>query len=63
MPLGLLGIVVFLVAGVWVLVLLCPVFPGLKESPIVPLAESELLAEILEEVRQAIGVTFPQDKW
>ncbi|XP_055001897.1 trans-1,2-dihydrobenzene-1,2-diol dehydrogenase isoform X2 [Sorex araneus] len=35
---------------------------GLKESPIVPLAESELLAEILEEVRKAIGVTFPQDK-
>ncbi|XP_040592108.1 trans-1,2-dihydrobenzene-1,2-diol dehydrogenase [Mesocricetus auratus] len=35
---------------------------GLKESPIVPLAESELLAEILEEARKAIGVTFPQDK-
>lgn len=35
---------------------------GLKESPVVPLAESELLAEILEEVRKAIGVTFPQDK-
>ncbi|KAL1769204.1 trans-1,2-dihydrobenzene-1,2-diol dehydrogenase [Sigmodon hispidus] len=35
---------------------------GLKESPIVPLAESELLAEILEEARKIIGVTFPQDK-
>ncbi|XP_006541262.1 trans-1,2-dihydrobenzene-1,2-diol dehydrogenase isoform X1 [Mus musculus] len=35
---------------------------GLKESPVVPLAESELLAEILEEARKAIGVTFPQDK-
>ncbi|GAB1292077.1 Trans-1,2-dihydrobenzene-1,2-diol dehydrogenase [Apodemus speciosus] len=35
---------------------------GLKESPVVPLAESVLLAEILEEVRKAIGVTFPQDK-
>ncbi|XP_005412980.1 PREDICTED: trans-1,2-dihydrobenzene-1,2-diol dehydrogenase [Chinchilla lanigera] len=36
---------------------------GLKESPVVPLAESELLADILEEVRKVIGVTFPQDKW
>nr|KAF6409590.1 dihydrodiol dehydrogenase [Rousettus aegyptiacus] len=36
---------------------------GLKESPVIPLAESELLADILEEVRKAIGVTFPQDKW
>ncbi|XP_029425286.1 trans-1,2-dihydrobenzene-1,2-diol dehydrogenase isoform X2 [Nannospalax galili] len=35
---------------------------GLKESPLVPLAESELLAEILEEARKAIGVSFPQDK-
>lgn len=35
---------------------------GLKESPVIPLAESELLADILEEVRKAIGVTFPQDK-
>ncbi|XP_027276431.1 trans-1,2-dihydrobenzene-1,2-diol dehydrogenase isoform X5 [Cricetulus griseus] len=35
---------------------------GLKESPVVPLAESELMAEILEEARKAIGVTFPQDK-
>uniref|UniRef100_A0A2K6UFQ6 Trans-1,2-dihydrobenzene-1,2-diol dehydrogenase n=1 Tax=Saimiri boliviensis boliviensis TaxID=39432 RepID=A0A2K6UFQ6_SAIBB len=35
---------------------------GLKESPMIPLAESELLADILEEVRKAIGVTFPQDK-
>ncbi|XP_055469614.1 trans-1,2-dihydrobenzene-1,2-diol dehydrogenase [Psammomys obesus] len=35
---------------------------GLKESPVVPLAESELFAEILEEVRKILGVTFPQDK-
>uniref|UniRef100_A0A8C8YAA4 Trans-1,2-dihydrobenzene-1,2-diol dehydrogenase n=1 Tax=Prolemur simus TaxID=1328070 RepID=A0A8C8YAA4_PROSS len=35
---------------------------GLKESPVIPLAESELLADILEEIRKAIGVTFPQDK-
>ncbi|XP_008567534.1 PREDICTED: trans-1,2-dihydrobenzene-1,2-diol dehydrogenase [Galeopterus variegatus] len=35
---------------------------GLKESPVITLAESELLADILEEVRKAIGVTFPQDK-
>uniref|UniRef100_A0A8D1WXW0 Trans-1,2-dihydrobenzene-1,2-diol dehydrogenase n=1 Tax=Sus scrofa TaxID=9823 RepID=A0A8D1WXW0_PIG len=35
---------------------------GLKESPMITLAESELLADILEEVRKAIGVTFPQDK-
>uniref|UniRef100_A0A2K5N8S8 Dihydrodiol dehydrogenase n=3 Tax=Cercopithecinae TaxID=9528 RepID=A0A2K5N8S8_CERAT len=35
---------------------------GLKESPVIPLVESELLADILEEVRRAIGVTFPQDK-
>ncbi|XP_059238500.1 trans-1,2-dihydrobenzene-1,2-diol dehydrogenase isoform X3 [Mustela nigripes] len=32
---------------------------GLKESPVMPLVESELLADILEEVRKAIGVTFP----
>jgi dihydrodiol dehydrogenase / D-xylose 1-dehydrogenase (NADP) len=43
-------------------VFLWSLFPGLKESPVVPLAESELLAEILEEARKAIGVTFPQDK-
>uniref|UniRef100_A0A2K6FX25 Dihydrodiol dehydrogenase n=1 Tax=Propithecus coquereli TaxID=379532 RepID=A0A2K6FX25_PROCO len=36
---------------------------GLKESPVIPLAESELLADILEEVRKTIGVTFPQDKF
>ncbi|XP_023562454.1 trans-1,2-dihydrobenzene-1,2-diol dehydrogenase [Octodon degus] len=35
---------------------------GLRESPVIPLAESELLADILEEVRKIIGVTFPQDK-
>lgn len=35
---------------------------GLKESPVIPLAESELLADILEEVRKIIGLTFSQDK-
>ncbi|KAB1278672.1 Trans-1; 2-dihydrobenzene-1; 2-diol dehydrogenase [Camelus dromedarius] len=35
---------------------------GLKESPVIPLAQSELLADILEEVRKVIGITFPQDK-
>ncbi|XP_058136534.1 trans-1,2-dihydrobenzene-1,2-diol dehydrogenase [Dasypus novemcinctus] len=34
---------------------------GLKESPVIPLAESELIADIIEEVRKIIGVTFPQD--
>lgn len=67
MPRGILGIVVlsglrgvsrrgFLTAPPF----LAPT--GLKESPVIPLAESELLADILEEVRKAIGVTFPQDK-
>lgn len=32
---------------------------SLKESPVIPLVESELLADILEEVRKAIGITFP----
>ncbi|XP_003465577.1 trans-1,2-dihydrobenzene-1,2-diol dehydrogenase isoform X2 [Cavia porcellus] len=35
---------------------------GLKESPVIPLTESELLADILDEVRKVIGVSFPQDK-
>ncbi|KAM5236879.1 trans-1,2-dihydrobenzene-1,2-diol dehydrogenase [Ctenodactylus gundi] len=35
---------------------------GLRESPVMPLAESELLADILEEVRKTIGLIFPQDK-
>ncbi|KAM9039402.1 trans-1,2-dihydrobenzene-1,2-diol dehydrogenase isoform X2 [Sarcophilus harrisii] len=34
---------------------------GLKESPLMPLAESELLADILEESRRQIGLRFPQD--
>uniref|UniRef100_A0A8C7BD99 Trans-1,2-dihydrobenzene-1,2-diol dehydrogenase n=1 Tax=Neovison vison TaxID=452646 RepID=A0A8C7BD99_NEOVI len=34
---------------------------GLKESPVMPLVESELLADILEEVRKAIGVNFPDN--
>jgi hypothetical protein len=29
---------------------------GLKESPVIPLAESELLADILEEVKKIIEV-------
>lgn len=36
--------------------------PGLKESPVMPLAESELLADILEEVRRQIGLRFLQDR-
>ncbi|XP_074873990.1 trans-1,2-dihydrobenzene-1,2-diol dehydrogenase-like [Carettochelys insculpta] len=34
---------------------------GLKESPIVSLAHSELVASIMDEVRQQLGVTYPQD--
>ncbi|XP_074075849.1 trans-1,2-dihydrobenzene-1,2-diol dehydrogenase isoform X1 [Macrotis lagotis] len=34
---------------------------GLKESPEIPLAESELLADILEEIRKQIGLRFLQD--
>ncbi|XP_056652752.1 trans-1,2-dihydrobenzene-1,2-diol dehydrogenase [Monodelphis domestica] len=35
---------------------------GLKESSVMPLAESELLADILEEVRRQIGLRFSQDR-
>ncbi|KAG9481534.1 hypothetical protein GDO78_010657 [Eleutherodactylus coqui] len=35
---------------------------GLKESPLMTLADSELLATIMEEVRKQLGVKFPQDK-
>ncbi|XP_053308034.1 trans-1,2-dihydrobenzene-1,2-diol dehydrogenase-like [Spea bombifrons] len=35
---------------------------GLKESPLMSLADSELLATIMEEVRKQLGVTFPQDR-
>ncbi|XP_044526941.1 trans-1,2-dihydrobenzene-1,2-diol dehydrogenase [Gracilinanus agilis] len=35
---------------------------GLKESPVMPLAESELLADILEEARRQIGLRFSQDR-
>ncbi|XP_068959468.1 trans-1,2-dihydrobenzene-1,2-diol dehydrogenase isoform X1 [Petaurus breviceps papuanus] len=35
---------------------------GLKESPVMPLAESELLADILEEARRQIGLRFLQDR-
>ncbi|XP_043847178.1 trans-1,2-dihydrobenzene-1,2-diol dehydrogenase [Dromiciops gliroides] len=35
---------------------------GLKESPIIPLSESELLADILEEARKQIGLQFLQDR-
>ncbi|KAM4650886.1 trans-1,2-dihydrobenzene-1,2-diol dehydrogenase-like [Discoglossus pictus] len=34
---------------------------GLKESPLMSLADSELLANIMEEVRKQLGVKFPQD--
>ncbi|KAM8927942.1 trans-1,2-dihydrobenzene-1,2-diol dehydrogenase-like [Pelodytes ibericus] len=35
---------------------------GLKESPVMTWADSELLASIMEDVRKQLGVTFPQDK-
>ncbi|XP_074164300.1 trans-1,2-dihydrobenzene-1,2-diol dehydrogenase [Sminthopsis crassicaudata] len=35
---------------------------GLKESPLMPLAESELLADILEESRRQIGLKYAQDR-
>uniref|UniRef100_A0A8C8SST6 Trans-1,2-dihydrobenzene-1,2-diol dehydrogenase n=1 Tax=Pelusios castaneus TaxID=367368 RepID=A0A8C8SST6_9SAUR len=35
---------------------------GLKESPIVSLAHSELVASIMDEVRRQLGVTYPQDR-
>uniref|UniRef100_F6XRN3 GFO/IDH/MocA-like oxidoreductase domain-containing protein n=1 Tax=Monodelphis domestica TaxID=13616 RepID=F6XRN3_MONDO len=35
---------------------------GLKESSVMPLAESELLADILEEARRQIGLRFSQDR-
>ncbi|KAM3921013.1 trans-1,2-dihydrobenzene-1,2-diol dehydrogenase-like [Leptodactylus fuscus] len=35
---------------------------GLKESPLMTWADSELLATIMEEVRKQLGVKFPQDK-
>ncbi|KAM4702634.1 trans-1,2-dihydrobenzene-1,2-diol dehydrogenase-like [Rhinophrynus dorsalis] len=35
---------------------------GLKESPLMSLADSELLASIMDEVRKQLGVRFPQDK-
>lgn len=35
---------------------------GLKESPLMTLADSELLATIMEEVRKQLGVRFQQDK-
>ncbi|KAM5132180.1 uncharacterized protein ACMZJ9_018960 [Mantella aurantiaca] len=35
---------------------------GLKESPLMTLADSELLHTIMDEVRKQLGVCFPQDK-
>ncbi|XP_032662338.1 trans-1,2-dihydrobenzene-1,2-diol dehydrogenase [Chelonoidis abingdonii] len=35
---------------------------GLKESPMVSLAHSELVASILDEVRRQMGVTYTQDR-
>ncbi|XP_074872644.1 trans-1,2-dihydrobenzene-1,2-diol dehydrogenase-like [Carettochelys insculpta] len=34
---------------------------GLKESPLMSLAESELVASILDDVRQQLGVTYAED--
>ncbi|XP_074926635.1 trans-1,2-dihydrobenzene-1,2-diol dehydrogenase-like [Chelonoidis abingdonii] len=34
---------------------------GLKESPIMSLAESELVASIVDEVRRQLGVTYAED--
>lgn len=34
---------------------------GMKECPLMPLAESELIASILDEARRQVGVVFPQD--
>lgn len=35
---------------------------GLKESPVMSLAHSELVASIMDEVRQQLGVTYAQDR-
>jgi len=34
---------------------------GLKESPRMPLADSVLLTEIMDEIRKQVGVVFSQD--
>lgn len=34
---------------------------GLTESPVIPLDETLLLAELMEEVRKQVGVDYPQD--
>ena len=34
---------------------------GLKESPVLSLDETLLLAELMEEVRKQVGVEYPQD--
>ncbi|KAK5873679.1 hypothetical protein PBY51_018699 [Eleginops maclovinus] len=34
---------------------------GLKESPLMPLADSVLLTEIMDEIRKQVGVVFSQD--
>lgn len=34
---------------------------GLKESPRMPLADSVLLTEIMDEIRKQVGVAFSQD--
>ena len=38
-----------------------PSSAGLKESPRMPLAESVLLTEIMDEIRKQVGVAFSQD--
>ncbi|MEQ2211073.1 hypothetical protein XENOCAPTIV_025667, partial [Xenoophorus captivus] len=35
---------------------------GLKESPRMPLADSVLLTEIMDEIRKQVGVVFSQDR-
>lgn len=34
---------------------------GVKESPLMPLAESVLLTEVMDEIRKQVGVVFSQD--
>jgi len=34
---------------------------GLKESPLVPLEHSHVIASIMDEIRRQLGVVFPQD--
>ena len=42
-------------------VLVVPFLSGLKESSRMPLADSALLTEIMDEARRQVGVVFNQD--